>query len=165
MKFYRKRTARSKFYRKATGGSEMAEMGPAMLIIFVIILVPMLDLLYLACAYAAGWYCNHLSVREVCCRQPTQFQAAGDAALGAWENSGLCGFIHASNITNTVTFEDAGANAVPATATNIAYCLVATNMTIQPWLPIPFLTQVAGINAPINFTFSAQRPQEEKGLN
>jgi hypothetical protein len=38
-------------------------------------------------------------------------------------------------------------------------------MQVQPWLPIPFLTSVAGINAPINYTFSAQRPQEEKGLN
>jgi len=165
MKFYCQGTAKAKFYRKPTGGSEMAEMGPAVLVIFVIILVPMLDILYLGLAYASGWYANHLSVREVAVRKPVQYQAAGDSALGAWQASGLAAFIHASNVVNTVTFEDAGANPVPATSTAIAYCLVKTSMQIQPFLPIPFLTQVAGINAPVSFAFSAQRPQEEKGLN
>ena len=163
MKFVPRRTGKK--CRNAKGGSGMAELGPALLVLFVIILVPMLDILYLGLAYAAGWYCNHLVVREVACRKPIEAPIAATSATSAWQASGLALFIHAGGITNTPIFEDASGATVAATATNIAYCFVTTKMTIQPFLPIPFLTSVAGINAPVNFTYSAQRPQEEKGLN
>jgi hypothetical protein len=165
MKFYPRRA--EKQCRNAKGGSQMAELGPALLVLFVIILVPMLDILYLGLAYAAGWYCNHLVVREVACRQPSQWIAAAGSATKAWQSSGLALFIHANTPLNVANFQDASGNPAGSGQTTppIGFCVVSTTITIQPFLPIPFLTSVAGINAPVTFTYSAQRPQEEKGLN
>ncbi len=153
-----------KFYRNKKGGSGTVELAPALIVIFVVILIPMLDLLYLGLAYAAGWYCNHLVVREVACRIPNTATGAGTAAgdaTAAWAATGLAKFIGANvgSVNNTITFQ---ANPLPNQGP--ISTTVATSVLVQPFLPIPFFMQVEGLNKPVTFTYSAERPQEEKGI-
>ena len=158
-----------KFYRNKKGGSGTVELAPALIVIFIVILIPMLDMLYLALAYASGWYCNHLVVREVACRDPivtpppanTSGSAAGDATV-AWANTGLAKFIGADSnaVVNTMFFT---ANKIDPTAGPVS-CTVTSVITVQPFLPIPFFMQVDGLNKPVKFAYSAERPQEEKGI-
>ncbi len=147
-----------KFYRNKKGGNGTVELAPALLVIFVVILIPMLDLLYLGLAYAAGWYCNHLVVREVACRRPAEAGAAATTATAAWAASGLASFIgaNAGSVTNTPAFNPGLVNPVSVTVT--------TSVVVRPFLPIPMFMQIQGMNAPVTFTYAAERPQEEKGI-
>ncbi len=148
-----------KFYRNRKGGSGTVELAPALVVIFIVILIPMLDLLYLGLAYASGWYCNHLVVREVACREPANATVAADSATQAWAGTGLAKFIGASaaSVVNNPSFKnDASGNPISVT--------VSTVVTVQPFLPIPFFMQVQGLNQPVKFGYSAERPQEEKGI-
>ncbi len=155
-----------KFYRNKRGGSGTVELAPALVVIFIVILVPMLDLLYLGLAYASGWYCNHLVVREVACRDPNSSTAAANAATTAWAATGLAKFIGAGTgaVTNNVTFLLNSVPTVPTPGNPPTSCSVATLVTVQPFLPIPFFMQVEGLNKPVIFSYAAERPQEEKGI-
>jgi hypothetical protein len=158
-----------KFYRNKKGGSGTVELAPALVVIFIVILIPMLDLLYLGLAYAAGWYCNHLVVREVACRDPvvtpppanSPGTAAGDATA-AWAATGLAKFIGAGAgaVVNNISFTPNPTNP----AAGPVSCTVGTVITVQPFLPIPFFMKVQGMNQPVAFAYSAERPQEEKGI-
>ncbi|MBI2811573.1 MAG: hypothetical protein HYX67_12215 [Candidatus Melainabacteria bacterium] len=155
-----------KFYRNRRGGSGTVELAPALVVIFIVILIPMLDLLYLGLAYASGWYCNHLVVREVACRDPGASGAAAAAATAAWAGTGLAKFIGAGTgaVTNNVTFLLNGVPTAPTPGNPPTSCSVATQVTVQPFLPIPFFMQVEGLNKPVIFGYAAERPQEEKGI-
>lgn len=155
-----------RFYRKARGGTNTVELAPMLFVLICVILIPMLDFLYLALAYADCWLANHLAVREACCTaDPPQpplnrsRQQAADGATTAWQGFGLGKFVKASGISNTIADgPDEDGDTKPDSIT------VSTNITIQPFLHIPFLTSVAGINAPITYRFAASRPVEEKGI-
>jgi hypothetical protein len=149
--------------RNKKGTGQIAEFIPALVVIFIVILFPMLDLLYLGLAYACGWYCNHLVVREVACRIPNTATGPGTAAgdaTAAWTNTGLAHFIgaNAGAVTNAVSFTPGAAGQGPIS------CTVTTIVTVQPFLPIPMFMQIEGLNKPVKFTFSAERPHEEKGI-
>jgi hypothetical protein len=151
-----------KFYRNKKGGSGTVELAPALLVIFVVILIPMLDLLYLGLAYAAGWYCNHLVVREVACRNPiTDSVIAAQSATDAWAGTGLAKFIGATTATNVIVFNPVNP---PTPAAPPVSVTVTTTVVVKPFLPIPFFMNVEGLNVPVSFTYSAERPQEEKGI-
>ena len=167
----------------------MAEFGPALILILIVFLFPMIDLIYLCIAYAAGWYCNHLVVREVACHNPTDVAAMSTAittATTAWGASGLSTFIGNPSVTNNVAFivvskpvlggsetvtgtfpfPPAAPNPTQTvtTATYVGYCTVTTTMSVKPFVTLPWIGDVPGINAPISFTFGDRRPQEEKGI-
>jgi len=133
-------------------------MAPALLILFCFILIPMLDMLYLALAYAAGWYCNHLVVREVACRDPANWATAETTATQAFCSSGLGSFLAVAvgNVQNSGPPGTFVGN--PPTAVT-----VVTVMTVRPMLPVPLFMTVPGMNAPVSFRFAATRPQEETG--
>jgi hypothetical protein len=175
--------------RRRHRGSAIAEFGPALILILIVFLFPMMDLIYLCIAYAAGWYCNHLVIREVACHNPCDPAAMGaciTTATNAWAASGLSTFIGSPSPTNVVSFtivskpvsggtETPGATitlpaAVPAptqtltTATYVGYCAVTTTMTVQPFVSLPWIGNCPGINSPISFTYGDRRPQEEKGI-
>ncbi|HEY9713690.1 MAG TPA: hypothetical protein V6C72_09480 [Chroococcales cyanobacterium] len=147
-------------------GQQSIEIAPAILVLFVIILFPVLDLLYLGVAYAAGWYENHLACRECACRSPdVGTSTPGDqAGSAAFAGSPLANFIGATNIVNDESNNFGGAVAVPANPAQPPVCKVQTTMTVKPFLPVPWFKAVPGINAPITFTYYSERPQEEPDL-
>lgn len=168
--------------RRRRKGSALAEFGPAIFIILIVIMYPMIDFLYMACAYCYGWYCNHLVVRNVATVDPTNGAAVGTAvsnAVNAWGSTGLAmacmGGLAKCNPQNQVSFilVDAneniiGSSGVPAPAPTptsfVGYAKVTTQVTAYPLLPLPWVGQCEGINAPITFAYGDQRPQEEKGF-
>ncbi|HEY9677977.1 MAG TPA: hypothetical protein V6C76_08200 [Drouetiella sp.] len=143
-------------------GYQFAELGPALIIIFIVVLFPMLDLLYLSLAFASGWYCNHLVVREVACRDPLSANAAQQAATQAWSDTGLAKFIGAktTDVSNTISWIGGSPGSTPPPSS----VSVATIVNVQPFLPIPFFMKIQGLNEPVKFSYAAERPQEEKGI-
>ena len=175
--------------RRGQKGS-IAEFGPALILILIVFLFPMIDLIYLGIAYAAGWYCNHLVIREVACHNPCDAAAMGTCittATNAWGASGLSNFIGNPNVVNNVTFTTvtkptAGGNETvqssglpypvaapvitpaPGNSTYVGYCTVTTSMAVKPFVSLPWIGDVPGINQPVTFNFGDTRPQEEKGI-
>lgn len=155
MRYRRKRRTRT--------GHEFAEMAPALFILLVCILPPMIDLIYLGIAYAAGWYLNHLEVREVACVPPGQENAAVARAKAAWEASTLAAFIKGQEIS--VTPQQLNIKPPPPSDDGPDTARVTTVIRVQPFLQIPFLGSIPGIGAPIDFSYTSERPQEEQGIN
>src|ERR1700677_955799 len=82
--------------RRRRKGPALAEFGPAIFIILVVILYPMIDFLYMSTAYCYGCSCNHLVVRNVATTDPTNAAAVGTAvsnAVTAWANTCMAAYI------------------------------------------------------------------------
>lgn len=154
---------------RARKGQTTSEIGPALLILLIIVFFPMLDLLYLGLAYACGWYENHLAVRECACRLPTMSGTAETMAANQFNGSTLRGFIRATVVNNapSYTVNGAGANP-PFTAAQAAQGItvrVTSLIRVKSFLSIPFFSSIPGMGQDITFQYTAERPQEETGLN
>jgi len=146
---------------RKSSGHEFVEFAPALFILLVCIVPPMLDLLYLGIAYAAGWYLNHLQCREVACVPPARKADSLARARVAWEASTLARFVKGRETFSDAQFEDRN----PTDSYPVDTVIVSTRIQIQPFLQIPFLGSVPGIGAPIEFSYRSERPQEEYGIN
>lgn len=146
---------------RKSSGHEFVEFAPALFILLVCIVPPMLDLLYLGIAYAAGWYLNHLECREVACVPPANEGTARANARIAWEASTLAKFIKGKELSSSTKFEDRN----PGDDYPVDTAIVTTTIQIQPFLQIPFMGSIPGIGAPISMTYTSERPQEEYGIN
>jgi len=155
-----------KFYRKARGGTNTVEFGPAVFVLLCVILLPCIDFMQIGLAYACGWYANHLAVREAACTGPTYpgptntaAQAAADFVVQQWANSGLGKFCRSPIPINTVVDPNYPPdNDVPPDGKN-DFCLVTTQVTVTPMFQVPFMAA-----NPITFQYTTVRPLEEKGL-
>lgn len=154
---------RKRARRRSRSGHEFAEFAPALFILLVCILPPMIDLIYLGIAYAAGWYLNHLEVREVACVPDAQKGAAVARAKAAWQASTLASFIKGQEISCTP--QQLNIKPPPPSDLGPDTARVTNTIRVQPFLQIPFLGSIPGIGAPIEFTYTSERPQEEQGIN
>jgi hypothetical protein len=68
--------------RKNYGG-QIAEFGPAIFILLVVIVFPMVDLVYLGAAWASGWYLNQIEAREVASSVPDPANPLGFNSSGS----------------------------------------------------------------------------------
>jgi hypothetical protein len=186
---------RQKSKRNCKGGTGIAELGPAIFILIIVILIPIMDMLYLMMSYGAGWLLNHQTTREAACKDPTdptQIKLGVQIADMAWRKTMLCGlaqaigttaqeqviYVDASNNLYTSNFSvDASSNvagtANPApsrttqpvdTTKNVATVQVITQLPVRPLFVVPLVNNCPGLSAPVVFSYSGQRPQEEKGL-
>lgn len=137
-------------------GSAIAEFGPAMFLFIVIIFFPMLDILGLAAAYCAGWYCNFMACRELSVRKQadeTQVYAEVNAALFS---SGIIPFIGVKSQADMVH----SAQYTPAAGGMQPMVTCTSNINAMPFISIPWWGSVPGMNAPMKFIISSSRPRE-----
>jgi hypothetical protein len=57
--------------RNNRGGTGIAELGPALFVLIIVIMIPLCDLLALCCSYAAGYLLNNTMARECAVKNPT----------------------------------------------------------------------------------------------
>jgi hypothetical protein len=115
--------------RNNRGGSGMAEMGPAFFVLIVVIMVPLCDLLGLACSYVAGYVLNNTMARECACKDPTNGKGSGvgftniklavTIADGAWKNNILAGLAQAKNATTIHAITYVNNNGLAYTTTKL----------------------------------------------
>lgn len=145
----------AKRLRKNTGSS-IADFAPALFVLLVVIMFPLMDLLAVAVVYNCGSVLNGSQTREAALEpfaeardNPNGFVQKG--IVDQWAQGGLGRFckLQAPPQT-TVTYKDglAGDKIV----------VVTTNITASPFLNIgiPFLPAVPGLNAPVTFTYSSE---------
>lgn len=150
-----------KSMRNQKGGTSTVELGPAILILCVVVLIPCIDMVSIALQYACGWYCNHLAVREAACQGPLAAQTAANNATNAWKATGLGGFCKLTSAPTSTVLGSGGWSGQDIDGDGHGdFCKVQTTISIQPLFPIPFF-----MNQPITFQFVDSRPYEEKDKN
>ena len=150
---------------RSANGSTIAEFAPALFVLFLLIIFPMVNLIYLTVGYSASWYLNNLEVRELAVRTPANSSTALSEVDTRWANSPLARFVHA---TAGDIQHPGGVQYDPSPTDNTntqAFVKLSTQVTIKPFLNIavPFIKDVPGVGAPITFVFFDRRTQEEKG--
>lgn len=149
MSITRARIARKRGER----GSAIAELGPALLILFLFLFFPLVDLMSLGVIYMSCATLNDLQLREAALLSKAEAQdPAGRVRKGiadVWQQSGLGQFV----------------KVVDSPATTVSYSqrqddevvVVTTNVTASPFLTIPLFPGVPGLGAPVSFTFANER--------
>jgi len=155
--------------RKAKGGSQIAELAPALLILFIVILFPMLDVMYLGLGYCCGWYLNHMTSRGCVTVAPSAYGAACTQMNNQWSASSLSGFTGANIVANSATQQMSAVND-PVTNKPTSYVLVTTQVRVNPFftlgsMPLINNLNIDGLTRPVVFTYSDRRPVEETGIN
>ena len=141
-------------------GSALSETGPAIFILFIMIFFPLVDLIYMGVAYAIVFYLNHLEVRELAIRIPTETAQVLQEIDSSFVNRGFGKFVGLSlaRISHPLPGQATRTGDPPTvTCTTVA--------TVDPFLNLPFIMPVSGINSPATFTVSSSRLQEELGEN
>lgn len=141
--------------RKNRRGSTIAETGPSLLIFFIFVAFPLIDMIGLAGQYCAAWYLNHLQMRALIVNNKVQGPIMCDATRDAFLRSGPGTFMRSAAIGRTGPTYSAPPD-LPGTAT----VRLITNVTVRPFLQIPFMGSIPGIGAPVTFSFDETRSRE-----
>jgi hypothetical protein len=163
--------------RRKSNGGQIAELAPALLILFLVILFPMVDLLYLSIGYCAGWYLNQMTAKA-CATTPittinpttADYAPAAAAMKSAWEGSGLAAFTGAVVVQNDGSSVAFGSSVDRETGNPMRFVQVDTQVQIKPFLSLgglPFMAalNIDGLTRPITFRYRDNRPAEETGVN
>lgn len=161
--------------RRNSKGNQISEFGPAIFILILAILIPMLVLIYIGFGFCCGWYLNFMSVRACAVVHTNTMPQAIAAQEAAWNASGLPQFAGATVISNTPTrySTQTDLDLTPAPVDPITgmgggprqqreldnFVRVITVVRITPLLQLPLVQ----IN-PWTFTYNSERPIEEKDL-
>ncbi len=150
-------------------GSQLAEFGPALLLLFASVFFPLILLLGVALNYGAGYTLNNLQIREAAVSKRSEAEsAAGNVRKkipDAWKTSGLGQFANlVSEPETTVTYKNGQKD-----DENRQDMIVVVKTTIKPRpiLPnMPFLPGIPGLTSEAVFTYEneavIENPDDEK---
>ncbi len=158
--------------RRRDNGSAIAEFGPALFVLLIIIFFPLMDFLGLAAAYCMGWYCNYNVCRELSVRKENERDQVFSECNTALFNTGLIAFVGCK--THTDTDSTPASPPVPSAPSDLFHhadygaaaggfqpiVTLTTQVTAQPFITVPFIPAVPGLSAPAAMVFTSQRPRE-----
>lgn len=134
-------------------GSAISEMAPALFLLLVVAVFPVLDLIFDGLGYCSCVTLNNLQLREAV-RVPKS-QATDPAGVvqqdipNSWRASALGGLAPLmDNPVTQVTYDIAAGNAIAS---------VSTTVSVRPLLVIPFFPNIPGLSAPMQFTITTSR--------
>lgn len=175
---------------RSQSGAQMAEFAPALLIFFMIILFPLINLIMLAtgagtaylaakqCASRAGTQATFTDARNVVVPESNTFVASG---FGQFAKLAPIGGISGSGITLRIVSTPYGGGSSTINAANTPLAAAATpdtktyeyrvdaNFNIGPFMnlsAVPWIGGVPGLGPPVQMNFTATSSAEfPEGLN
>lgn len=141
-------------------GTALAEFGPMLGILLLMLFFPLVDMLALGADYASCMVLNYCQLREAAlCSKEDALNPGGAVIHGlpsSWTQEGLGRFVNiADHIETTVTYEQT------KSATNSMfkdeYVQVTTKVSANPFLVIPVFPGVPGLGAPVRFQIQTER--------
>jgi hypothetical protein len=155
------KTTRRKGQRKQTG-TLIAELGPALWLLFIGIFFPLLDLINLGFIYGSGFTLNNLQARQCAVLPKSEaIDPAGAVKFGIpqdWQNSGLGKFVKlVSDPQTTVTYTPGTTESSGVQDINVQ---VSTTIVVSPFVQAEFIPDVPGLTAPFTFKFVSERVLE-----
>ncbi len=135
-------------------GSAIAEMGPALFILLLAGVFPMLDLIFAGVGYCAAYMLSDLELREAARLPKSQLEAALVQICYDWRTSGIGQFagVVGDPQSDFGYYTDSQGSGPPLT-----YVTVTTKVQIKPLLPIPFIPGVPALSVPASYTFNGRR--------
>ena len=154
-----RRGARARVRRRGIG-SALSEFGPALFILIIVGVFPVLDLILMGYGYCSVLNLNSLQIREAC-KTSSQMAQDPDGPVcktipNQWLSTTMGGIAGLTNFPNTAVNYD--------TDTGVPYVSVTTTVTMRPFLAIPFFGPVPGLGAPFTCTVSSSRVMEDASL-
>jgi hypothetical protein len=156
------RTARTNGRTRKANGSTMAETGPAIMILFMFLFFPLVNILAMSVAYGSCFTLNDVQCREAATLPKTQAENAGGIIkkqiVEQWKHTGLGAFVQSQGDPKTNLAYFAGAK--DGNGSQDQYVEVTTTVTARPFVTVPFFFPVPGMSAPVTFTISNRRMVE-----
>ncbi len=136
-------------------GSTAAELGPALLVLFLFIFFPALNLMSLVVSYGACLNLNNTQLREAAFLSKATAQDSGGPVRREipelWTNSGIGRFVSpVSKPETAVTYYK------PAGLED-DMVVVTTRVTVRPVFVVPFFSAIPGLGAAFTYEISGQR--------
>lgn len=173
--------------RRSRRGS-IAEVPPALFILFVVIMLPLIDLLGLALAAGAIGLTNYTCMSRAACQptfdlalsamsdEATSFQSTGFFKFlnlqpaGGYQNCGIDMWVKADNFRGG-TSQTYGPNTPvppPVDTTTYIYAYMGRSaFRVSPWISfsgVPLLSQIPGLGQPVVLTFDVCKNVETPGV-
>jgi hypothetical protein len=147
-------------------GATLSEFGPALFLIVIFGLLPVLDAIFIGIDYASARYLNELQLREAQ-KLPRSSAISPNGPVVVtipeqWRNSLLGGLANGNQAVVTVInyqpvpWQPVGSNQTE----NFWFATIETTVSFRPFLTIPFFQMVPGLGAAITFSVSGRRPVE-----
>jgi len=134
-------------------GSALSEAGPALFLLLMFAIFPVIDVIYFGVSYYSVVTLNDLQLREASkSAKSLAVSPKGDVILGLpnrWSSSALGGLARLSG--PPITSVDYKLSEVAV------YVSVTTKVSIEPLLKIPFLVKVPGLGAPIEINVARSK--------
>lgn len=144
-------------------GSSITEFGPAVGLLLICFLFPLIDLLSMGVSYGCCMVLNNIQVHEASLtdwhKQPSADTAIKTNVMQQWKNSGFGHFVKMSGDPVTLIGWRNGVKDENGIQDKIV--AVKTTVTCNPFLSIPVpVVNVPGLNGPMTFTISSEHPME-----
>jgi|SRR5271168_4025548 len=138
-------------------GVAIAELGPALFLLLIMGIFPMLDLIFAGSAYTACLVLNDLQLREAARLPASQVENAMILIAHNWQISGIGQY--AGILGDPQTQYSYSIVPIPNSSgrQTETYITITTNVTLRPFLPIPFFNSVPALGAPVNYSISGRR--------
>lgn len=137
-------------------GSALSEAGPALFLLLMFALFPVIDVIYFGISYYSVVTLNDLQLREASKSAKSEaISATGDVIAGIpnkWSSSALGGLARLTEPPKTSVDYKLSEVAV--------YVTVTTKVSIEPLLKIPFLAKVPGLGAPVEINVARAKVLE-----
>jgi hypothetical protein len=145
-------------------GYTITEMGPALFLLLIMGIFPILDLIFAGSAYTACVLLNNLELREAARLPASQVDNAMVQIAHDWHVSGIGQYAGSMSDPQTqysytvVPIENSTGRSTET------YINVTTNVTLRPFLPIPFFNAVPALGAPVSYSVYGRRLLETPTL-
>lgn len=145
-------------------GTALVETPGALIILFIFILFPLLDMIALGLKYACCYSLHQLQVREAALLPASTAQANNGPVKSSlarqWKDSGLGSFVDLEQLPLTVISYENGNRA--ANGVTDKYVVLSNQFRLKPFLnvPTPNLPEVPGLTSALVYSFESKRPME-----
>lgn len=147
-------------------GSQLAELGPGLLVLFIMTFFPIMLLIAIGVTYGAGYTLNDLQLREAAV-VPKYEAIAADGNVKknipqTWKSMGLGQYTSLISFPETtVTYKKGMVDGAERQDWKV---VVTTRIVAKPFvsMAVPFLPNVPGLSAPMEFLYSGERMVESQ---
>ena len=140
------RSAAAAAHKRQSRGSAMTEMGPALFLLLICAVFPIVDVIFAGVTYCTCMAANDMELNEAAKVPSTEAVDTVNEILGRWQFSGLGQFV---GLTQQPV--------VKISYPDSQYVVVSTTFSVKPLLPIPFFVGVPGLNAPFIYTIADRK--------
>ncbi len=152
-------TSSTRSSSRAQTGNTIAETGPALFILVIMLFFPLLDLCAMGMSYCSCYSLNDLQIREAANLPKSEADQAGGAVRKSipeqWKSQGIGRFVGVVGDPQTKIEYIAGET--DGNGITDRYVVVTTTLQTRPFLTIPFFVGMPGLSSPATYSITQRR--------